>query len=94
MTPIADKREEGLKELASMIAAAHRRRNTGETTSASTAPERVRAGLNSEAKATPCSEPEDLRREGEFIEIVKVDNFTRKKAPQFRHSRNCMSSRS
>jgi len=94
MTPIADKREEGLKELASMIAAAYRRRITGETISASTVPERGREDLGSEAKATPWLEPEGLRREGEFIEIVKVDNFTRRKAPQSRHSRDCMSSRS
>ena len=37
MTPIVDKREEGLRALARMIAAAYRRRMTGETDTAFTA---------------------------------------------------------
>ena len=79
MTSKADKREEGLRALARMMATAYRRRMTGETG--------IATSLNSGAKHPGVSaktvqyiEPEDLREEGSYTETVKVENFRRRKA--------------
>jgi hypothetical protein len=73
---------EGLRELARMIAAAYRRRVTGEAGTAFTA-----FGSGEENTAL-CTGLEDLRHEGSYTEIVKVDNFIRRKVPQVTNSRN------
>ena len=89
MTPEVDKREEGLRELARMIAAAYRRRVTGETGTAFTALGSGEENPGVEAKTAQCTEPEDLRHEGSYTETVKVEKFIRRKVPQVRNSRNC-----
>ena len=79
MTSKADKREEGLRALARMMATAYRRRMAGETG--------IATSLNSgaehpdiRAKTAQYTEPEDLRQEGSYTETVKVENFRRRKA--------------
>ena len=78
MNPIVDKREEGLRALARMIAAAYRRRMTGETGTTLT-------GKGDEVypylRTRQNTEPEDLRHEGEYFEIIGVDSFIRNKRP-------------
>ena len=82
MTPILDKREEGLRALARMIAAAYRRRMTGETNTAFTASNAAEERPCLESRTTQNTEPEDLRHEGEYSETVRVDNFIRNKRRQ------------
>ncbi len=89
MNPIVDKREEGLRALARMIAAAYRRRMTGETVTAFTASNGDEERPCLESRTTQNTEPEDLRHEGEYMEIVKVENFIRRKARQVGDSRTC-----
>ena len=82
MNPIVDKREEGLRALARMIAAAYRRRMTGETDTVFTVSNGVDEHPCLKARTTRNIEPEDLRHEGEYSETVRVDNFIRNKRRQ------------
>ena len=89
MTAILDKREEGLRALARMIAAAYRRRMTEETDTMFTVSNGVEEHPCLKDRTTRNIEPEDLRREGEYTETVKVENFIRRKARQVGDSRTC-----
>ena len=89
MTPKIDKREEGLRALARMMAAAYRRRVTGETGTAFTALRSGKENPGVESKTAQYTELEDLRQEGSYTETVKVENFIRRKANQVGNSRNC-----
>jgi hypothetical protein len=81
MTFILDKREEGLRALAHMIAAAYRRRMTSETGMKLTGnSDEAYPHLKTQQKQN--TEPRDLRREGEYFEIIGVDNFIRNKKQQ------------
>jgi len=76
-----DKREEGLRELASMIAADFRRRTTGET-----APLTASGGNGnnhvSEAEIVMRMEPSDSRTGMVYTETVGIKNFIRNKKRQ------------
>ncbi len=87
MNPILDKRDEGLRALARMIAAAYRHRMTGETGTAFTALSSGQENPDVEAKPAQYTELEDLRQEGSYTETVKVENFLRRKAKQVVKSR-------
>ena len=82
MTPILDKREEGLRALARMISAAYRRRMIGETVTTFTASNGEEEHPYLKTRAKQNTEPEDLRHEGEYSETVRVDNFIRNKRRQ------------
>ena len=82
MTPLLDKREEGLSALARMIAVAYRRRMTGETGTAFTTSNGDEEHSYLKARTKQSTEPEDLRHEGEYSETVRVDNFIRNKRRQ------------
>jgi hypothetical protein len=78
---------EGLKELASMIATAYRRRVTGETDTEPLSSTNYDQSLCIEEKTVQYAYPEDRRHEGEYTETVKVESFLRRKAHQVRKSR-------
>ncbi|WP_143712132.1 hypothetical protein [Dehalococcoides mccartyi] len=79
MTQLLDKREEGLRALARMIAAAYRRRMTGETAPVLTASDNDDEQLFPQSRKRHHAEPKDLRHEGEYTETVSVENFLRNK---------------
>ncbi len=79
-----EKAMDGLRELAYMIAAAYRRRVTGETGMAFTAFGSAKENSGVEAKTALCTGLEDLRHEGSYTETVKVENFMRRKVPKLR----------
>jgi len=91
MNLILDKREEGLKALARMISAACRRRMAEETDVSFTASNDHGECPRLAAKTTLNIEPEDLRREGDYTETIKVENFirNRRKTNQAGNLRNC-----
>ena len=89
MTPEVDKREEGLRELACMIAAAYRRRMTGETVEPLTYSKSDEEYPISEGEIVACIEPADSRSGCVYTETVKVENFIRNKVYHARNSRNC-----
>ncbi len=72
---------EGLRELACMIAAAYRRRVTGETGTASTALRTGEENHGVKVKTAQCTGLEDLRPEGSYTETVRVEHFLRRKVP-------------
>ena len=78
---------EGLKELASMIATAYRRRVTGETDDEHFSSANYEGAFGIEDTITQYVYLEDCRHEGECTETVKVESFLRRKAPQVRKSR-------
>lgn len=82
MTQLLDKREEGLRALARMIAAAYRRRMTGETTSLLTVSDAEDEQLFPNTRKKKNTQPRDQRQEGEYTETVSVENFIRNKVRQ------------
>jgi len=88
MTPKVDKREEGLKELARMIAEAYRRRATGKISESLTALKNGEENTISETEIMAYIEPADSHTGYVYTEIIKVDNFIRRKVPQVTNSRN------
>ncbi len=79
MTQLLDKREEGLRALARMIAAAYRRRVTGETAPVITVSDGDDEQLFPKSRKRHHAEPKDLRHEGEYTETVSIENFLRNK---------------
>ena len=88
MAPKIDKREDGLRELASMLAEAYRRRTTGEIISPVNASESDDGNLISEAEIIVRIEPADSRSGFVYTESVGVENFIRNKVYHARNSRN------
>ena len=84
-----DKRQDGLRELASMMAEAYRRRTTSELISPVNASESDDGNLISEAEIIVRIEPADSRHGFVYTETVKVENFIRNKVYHARNSRNC-----
>ena len=80
-----DKRDEGLRELASMIAADYRRRTTGEVISPLNTSESNDGNRISEAEIIMRIEPADSRPGFVYTEIVGVENFIRNKKRQGKH---------
>jgi hypothetical protein len=80
MTQLLDKREEGLRALARMIAAAYRRRVTGESVPTSSSYDGDDERLFPNAMKKKNTQPKDLRQEGEYTETVSVENFLRNKS--------------
>ena len=76
------KREEGLKELAGMIAKAYRRRITGETALPLNASITSEESPAIEAEMMARTEPADFHPGYVYKETVKVENFIRRKANQ------------
>ena len=74
-----DKREEGLRELAGMIADAYRRRMTGDITSPLNASEDNNSNTISEAEIIACIEPNSSGPGFVYTETVRVENFIRNK---------------
>ena len=74
-----DKREEGLRELASMIAKAYRRRVTGETVQPLNASTTGEEALAIEAEPMELTEPADFHPGYVYTETVKVENFMGRK---------------
>ena len=89
MAPKIDKREDGLRELASMMAEAYRRRTTSELISPVNASESDDGNLISEAEIIVRIEPSDSRFGFVYTETVGVENFIRNKVYHARNSRNC-----
>ncbi|MFC2016726.1 hypothetical protein ACFLUF_03325 [Chloroflexota bacterium] len=79
MAPKIDKREEGLRELASMIAATYRRRMTGETVEPLTYSKSDDDCPISEDEIIMRVEPTDSRPGFVYTETVAVENFIRNK---------------
>ena len=79
MAPKIDKREDGLRELASMMAEAYRRRTTSELISPVNASESDDGNLISEAEIIVRIEPADSQPGFVYTETVKVENFIRNK---------------
>lgn len=77
MTQLLDKRVEGLRALARMIAAAYRRRMTGETTSLLTVSDTEDEQLFPNTRKKKNTQPKDQRQEGQYTETVSVENFLR-----------------
>jgi hypothetical protein len=80
-----DKRYEGLRELASMIAADYRRRTTGEVISPLNTSESNDGNRISEVEIIMRIEPSDSRPGFVYTEIIGVVNFTRNKKRLGRH---------
>ena len=89
MAPKIDKREDGLRELASMIAETYRRRTTGEIISPLNTSENDDGNPISEAEIIVRIEPADSRSGFVYTESVGVENFIRNKVYHARNSRNC-----
>jgi hypothetical protein len=79
MTQLLDKREEGLRALARMIAAAYRRRVTGESVPVSSSCDSDDEQLFTKTHKKKNTQPKDRRQEGEYTETVSVENFLRNK---------------
>ena len=79
MTLIMDKCEEGLKELASMIAADFRRRTADESILPLNDSGCDGSHQVSETEIVICMEPSDSRAEMVYTETVSVRNFIRNK---------------
>ena len=88
MVPKIDKREEGLRELAGMIADAYRRRMTGEIISPLNASEGNDRNPISEAEIIARIEPADSRPGFAYTETVRVENFIRNKKRRGNHRDN------
>ena len=89
MAPKIDKREEGLRELASLIAEAYRRRTTGEIISPLKTSENDDDNPISEAEIIVRIEPAASLSGCVYTETVGVENFIRNKVYHARNSRNC-----
>ena len=89
MAPKIDKREDGLRELASMLAEAYRRRTTGEIISPLNISESDGVNPISESEIIVRIEPADSRSGFVYTESVGVENFIRNKVYHARNSRNC-----
>jgi hypothetical protein len=85
MAPKIDKREEGLRELASMIAEAYRRRATGEIVSPLNASESNESDTISEAEIIVRIEPADSRPGLAYTETVRVENFINNRGRKGNH---------
>jgi hypothetical protein len=83
MAPRIDKREEGLRELASMISDAYRRRAAGEITTPINERDGDGIATISDAEITVRIEPADSGTGYVYTETVSVENFIRNKG---RHS--------
>ncbi len=79
MTPKINRREEGLRELASMIAAAYRRRATGEIIGPLSASGDYEKNTVSESEIIVRIEPADPGPGFVYTETVRVENFIRNK---------------
>ena len=85
MAPKIDRREEGLRELAGMIADAYRRRMTGEITSPLSDSEDDDSNTISEAEIIARIEPNDSGPGFVYTETVRVEHFIRNKKRQGNH---------
>ena len=83
-----DKREEGLRELAGMIADAYRRRMMGEITSPLSASEDDNSNTISEAEIIARIEPNGSGPGFVYTETVRVENFIRNKKRRGNHRDN------
>ena len=88
MAPNIDRHEEGLRELASMIAEAYRRRMTGEIMSPLNASENDDRNHISEAEIIAGIEPSSSQPGFAYTETVRVENFIRNKIRQGNHKGN------
>jgi len=88
MAPKIDRREEGLKELAGMIADAYRRRMTGEITSPLSDSEDDDSNTISEAEIVARIEPNSSGPGFVYTETVRVENFIRNKKRRDNHRDN------
>jgi len=88
MAPKIDKREEGLRELAGMIADAYRRRMTGEIISPLNASEGNDSNPISEAEIIARIEPNSSGPGFAYTETVRVENFIRNKKRRGNHRDN------
>ena len=87
MAPKINKRQEGLKELASMIADAYRRRATGEIVSPLSASDRDNASPIDEGEILVSIEAADSGTGFVYTETVGVDNFIRNKGRHSNHEK-------
>ena len=88
MAPKIDKREEGLRELAGMIADAYRRRMTGEIISPMNASKDDDSNPISEAEIIARIEPNSSGPGFVYTETVRVENFIRNKKRRGNHRDN------
>ena len=88
MAPKIDKREEGLRELAGMIADAYRRRMTGEITSPLSDSEDDDSSSIAESEIIARIEPNDSGSGFVYTETVRVEHFIRNKKRRANHSDN------
>ena len=88
MAPKIDKREEGLRELASMIADAYRRRMTGEITRPLSVSEDDDSDSIAESEIIARIEPNSSGPGFVYTETVRVENFIRNKKPRGNHRGN------
>ena len=88
MAPKIDRHEEGLKELAGMIADAYRRRMTGEITSPLSDSEDDDSNTISEAEIIARIEPNSSGAGFVYTETVRVENFIRNKKRRDNHRDN------
>ena len=88
MAPEIDRREEGLRELACMIAEAYRRRATGEIIRPLNASGSDESDIISEAEIIVRIEPADSRTGLVYTETVRVEHFIRNKKRRANHSDN------
>lgn len=79
MTPRINRREEGLKELASMIADAYRRRATGEIVGPLRASGDEDKNAINESEIIKRIEPDGSGQGFVYTETVRVENFIRNK---------------
>ena len=85
MAPEIDRREEGLRELACMIAEAYRRRATGEIVRPLNASGSDESDIISEAEIIVRIEPADSRTGLVYTETVRVENFINNRARKGNH---------
>ena len=85
MAPKIDKREDGLRELASMIAETYRHRETDEIISPLNASDNDDSNPVSEDEIIVRIEPTDSRSGFVYTETVAVENFIRNKKRQGNH---------
>lgn len=83
MTPRVDKHEEGIKELASMIAVAYLRRATDKTVEPLTASKSDEENIISETEIMASIEPADSHTRYLYTETVMI-NLMRRKVPRLR----------
>ncbi|MBN1188585.1 MAG: hypothetical protein JXA46_02430 [Dehalococcoidales bacterium] len=79
MAQKVDKREEGLRELAAMIAEAYYRRITGEITTPLKDPDIENRDTIDESEIIKGREPADTPTGWAYTEYVRVENFVRNK---------------